>query len=90
MRLYYPFEIEILQTARDETYIDKPYDPAVIALSRRAMEHPEMGRTNTYSVDEVAVTLLCREIDGVTRDDAIRALRDADDDIYQAAMNLVS
>ena len=86
MKLYYPFEIIVLQKGMEETYIDiTDACRDTIAYSRSMIASAPSSTRPSVSEDDCR--LLMREFD-VSRRDAEDALVASDGDLYRAAVDL--
>jgi len=88
---YYPYEIDILTTGMQETIMSVPPPMDTVAMSRRVIdEHARAcpSRSISTKVDTENVSILMREFD-IERREAEDALERVDDDLYQAAVDLV-
>lgn len=87
---YYPYEIEVILKAAEETVLENPPMDAIV--QSRAFIDKKYGQTThraVKKVDDVGVRLLMREFE-VSRDDAEDAMGYAENDVYMASVYLLS
>jgi NACalpha-BTF3-like transcription factor len=87
---YYPYEIEVILKAAEETVLENPPMDAIV--QSRAYIDKKYGQTThraVKKVDDDGVRLLMREFE-ISRDDAEDAMEYAENDVYMASVYLLS
>jgi NACalpha-BTF3-like transcription factor len=89
MKLYYPYEIEVILKGSEETYLNNP-PMETLTLSRSCIDKnkPPMHRP-VRRVDDEHVRLLMSEFE-ISRNEAEEALERSNDDLYMAAIDILS